>query len=53
LTQKTTSNAGAAQESSKGYLEQAQEMAASALNSASKAASGMSSLQHHEVALVY
>ena len=41
LTQQATDNAGAAQESSKGYLEQAQSMAANALNSASKTASGM------------
>ena len=40
-TQQGSSNAGAAQESTKGYLEQAQDLAASALNTASKTASGM------------
>lgn len=40
-TQQGGSNAGAAQESAKGYLEQAQDLAASALNTASKTAAGM------------
>ncbi|RVX69456.1 hypothetical protein B0A52_06519 [Exophiala mesophila] len=40
-TQQGSSNAGAAQESTKGYLEQAQDLAASALNTASKTASDL------------